>query len=73
MHKIMAQRGNNDFFLAIMKILSGVHQGMRAETGIKVSTLFGLILILVLSLCQPLALTTSNSNCYLCYVTVMSK
>ena len=25
-----------------MKILSGVHQGMRSETGIKVSTLFGL-------------------------------
>ena len=36
-------KGNNEFFLAIMKILSGVHQGMRAETGIKVSTLFGLI------------------------------
>ena len=36
-------KGNNEFFLAIMKILSGVHQGMRAETGIKVSTLFGLM------------------------------
>ena len=32
-------------FFSDNEILSGVHQGMRVETGIKVSTLFGLIVI----------------------------
>ena len=42
MHKIMAQKEIMIFF-SDNEILSGVHQGMRAETGIKVSTLFGLM------------------------------
>ena len=55
MHKIMAQKEIMNF-LAIMKILSGVHQGMQAETGIKVSTLFGLTVV-VLCVC------VSTHNC----------
>ena len=42
MHKIIAQKEIMNFF-SDNEILRGVHQGMRAETEIKVSTLLGLI------------------------------